>query len=156
MQVSTYRYLHLALWGRIYLPCALMTQSKQHISIYWCLGDLSEILKILFSKANCDANLISIFEKKKHAIVHTSSRKSTLFQALAWCCQPASYYANQIWPRSLSPYGATRPQWVNALKIRIDLCKHTVIHTEGLVRYSRSNWPEIDICIAWSRSERQL
>ena len=32
---------------------------------------------------------------------------------MAWCCQATSYYLNQCCPRSLSPDGVTRPQWVN-------------------------------------------
>ena len=39
--------------------------------------------------------------------------KSTLVQVMAWCRQAASHYLNQCWPRSLLPYGVTRPQWVN-------------------------------------------
>ena len=38
--------------------------------------------------------------------------KSTLVQVMAWCRQATSHYLSQCWPRSLSPYGATRPQWV--------------------------------------------
>ena len=38
--------------------------------------------------------------------------KSTLVQVMAWCRQVTSYYLNQYWPRSMSPYGVTRPQWV--------------------------------------------
>ena len=38
--------------------------------------------------------------------------KSTLVQVMAWCCQAASHYLSQCWPRSMSPYGVTRPQWV--------------------------------------------
>ena len=34
---------------------------------------------------------------------------------MAWCRQAASHYLSQCWPRSLSPYGVTRPQWVNLL-----------------------------------------
>ena len=41
--------------------------------------------------------------------------KSTLVQVMAWCHQAASHYLNQCWPRSQTPYGATRPQWVNWL-----------------------------------------
>ena len=37
----------------------------------------------------------------------------TLVQVMAWCCQATSHYLSQFWPRSLSPYGVTRPQWVN-------------------------------------------
>ena len=39
--------------------------------------------------------------------------QSTLVQVMAWCCQTTSHYLNQCWPRFLSPYGVTRPQWVN-------------------------------------------
>ena len=34
--------------------------------------------------------------------------QSTLVQVMVWCRQATSQY----WPRSLSPYGVTRPQWV--------------------------------------------
>ena len=40
--------------------------------------------------------------------------KSTLAQVMAWCHQVTSHYLRQCWPRSLSPYGVTRPQWVNS------------------------------------------
>ena len=39
--------------------------------------------------------------------------QSTLVQVMAWCRQTTSHYLSQCWPRSLSPYGVTRPQWVN-------------------------------------------
>ena len=38
--------------------------------------------------------------------------KSTLVQVMAWCRQEKSHYLSQCWPRSLSPYGVIRPQWV--------------------------------------------
>ena len=38
--------------------------------------------------------------------------KSTLVQVLAWCHQATCHYLSQCWPRYLSPYGVTRPQWV--------------------------------------------
>ena len=41
--------------------------------------------------------------------------QSTLVQVMAWCRQATSHYLNQCWPRSLSPYGVTRPQWVKAM-----------------------------------------
>ena len=46
-----------------------------------------------------------------------SDDKSTLVQVMAWCRQAASHYLSQCCPRSLSPYGVTRPQWVN-------ICSH--------------------------------
>ena len=42
-----------------------------------------------------------------------NDEKSTLVQVMAWCHQATSHYLSQCWPRSLSPYGVTRPQWVN-------------------------------------------
>ena len=33
---------------------------------------------------------------------------------MPWCCQATSHYLSQCWPSSLSPYGVTRPQWLNA------------------------------------------
>ena len=35
--------------------------------------------------------------------------QSTLVQVMAWCRQAASHCMNQCWPRSLPPYGVTRP-----------------------------------------------
>ena len=54
-----------------------------------------------------------------------SDDKSTLVQVMAWCRQAASHYLSQCCPRSLSPYGVTRPQWVNASLIE-KFCKHAV------------------------------
>ena len=31
---------------------------------------------------------------------------------MAWCHQAPSHYMSQCWPRSMSPYGANRPQWI--------------------------------------------
>ena len=39
--------------------------------------------------------------------------KSTLVQVMAWCRKATSHYLSQCWPRSLSPYGVDRTQWVN-------------------------------------------
>ena len=39
--------------------------------------------------------------------------KSTLVQVMAWCRQAPSHYLSQCWPRSISPNGVTRPQWIN-------------------------------------------
>ena len=50
--------------------------------------------------------------------------QSTLVQVMAWCRQATSHYLSQCGPRSLSPYGVTRPQWVNASSAaNIGLCQ---------------------------------
>ena len=48
--------------------------------------------------------------------------KSTLVQVTAWCRQATSHYLSQCWPRSLSPYGVTRPQWVNQSPLVPHIC----------------------------------
>ena len=42
--------------------------------------------------------------------------QSTLVQVMAWCRQATSHYLSQCWPRSPSPYGITRPQWVKTIQ----------------------------------------
>ena len=41
---------------------------------------------------------------------------STLAEVMAWCHHTTSHYMSQCWPRSLSPYGITMPQWVNMIR----------------------------------------
>ena len=47
--------------------------------------------------------------------------RSTLVQVMAWCRQATRHYLSQCWPRSLSPYGVTRAQWVKATRFRESL-----------------------------------
>ena len=44
-----------------------------------------------------------------------TDNKSTLVQVMAWCRQAASHYLGQCGLSFLSPYGITRPQWVNVI-----------------------------------------
>ena len=41
--------------------------------------------------------------------------RSTLVNVMAWCRQAISHYLNQCWPRFMSPYGVTKPQWVKVM-----------------------------------------
>ena len=43
--------------------------------------------------------------------------KSILVQVMAWCRQATSHYLSQCWPRSMSPHGITRSQWVNSFRL---------------------------------------
>ena len=52
--------------------------------------------------------------------------KSTLVQVMAWCCQAASHYLSLCWPRSLSPYGVTRPKWVKSVVCNFMLYLHII------------------------------
>ena len=47
--------------------------------------------------------------------------QSTLVQVMARCRQATSHYLSQCWPRFLSPYGVTRPQWVNTLNKMVSI-----------------------------------
>ena len=63
---------------------------------------------------------IGIFTSSKDNILRWMPRdltddKSTLVQVMAWCRQATSHYLSQCWPSSMSPYGITRPQWVNCV-----------------------------------------
>ena len=44
---------------------------------------------------------------------YLTDEESTLVQVMAWCHQAPSHYLIRCWPSSMSPYGITRPQWVN-------------------------------------------
>ena len=62
--------------------------------------------------------LIGIFTSSKDNALRWMPRdltddKSTLVQVMAWCRQATSHYLSQCWPSYMSPYGVTRPQWVN-------------------------------------------
>ena len=57
--------------------------------------------------------------------------KSTLVQVMAWCRQATSHYLSQCWHRFTSPYGITRPQWVNIIiKIKESITKLCVYFQE--------------------------
>ena len=58
--------------------------------------------------------------------------QSTLVWVMAWCHQATSHCLGQCWPRSLSPYGVTRPQWVKS--------SHC---------YSFENWAPVDEIYGW-------
>ena len=81
---------------------------------HWPLGNLNEILDMLFSNGflvisgwgiSCEIALIWM-------LLDLTDDQSTLVQIIAWCCQATSHYLSQCLP--LSPYAVTRPQWVKA------------------------------------------
>ena len=58
-----------------------------------------------------------------------SYNKSTLVQVKAWCHQATSHYLNQCWPRSVSPYGVTGPQWVKERPLWLSLACFQLVWT---------------------------
>ena len=43
--------------------------------------------------------------------------KSTLVVIMAWCHQATSHLLSHCWPKSISPYGIIRPQWVKRIRV---------------------------------------
>ena len=61
--------------------------------------------------------------------------KSTLVQVMAWSRQATSHYLDQCWPRSPTPYGVTRPQWV---KLNQTLYKNISVLSYRHLHYRKS------------------
>ena len=58
--------------------------------------------------------------------------KSILVQVMAWCRQATSHYLSQCWPRSMSPNGITRPQWILKIYQPASYYSKTLIHHKAL------------------------
>ena len=87
-----------------------------------------------------------------------SDDKSTLVQVMAWCRQAPSHYLSQWCPKSLSPYGVTRPQWVNKRGLNVlnawGLKKCRYFHTTCWNIDYGINYLEFIINLDWNRVER--
>ena len=100
---------------------------------HWPLGDLNAIFKnVIFNLAL----LISIFKSSYDNVLRwmpqeLTDDKSTLVQVMAWCCQATSLYLNKCWSRSPTPYGVTRPEWVNVGNTTMEL-RHPCLWTSNL------------------------
>ena len=66
---------------------------------------IEHMLRITFMSTSCEIGLMWVPQ-------NTLDDKSALGHVMAWCCQAPSHYLSQSWPRSVSPYGLTQPQWV--------------------------------------------
>ena len=88
---------------------------------HWPLSDLDAILKMQFSILFYWLFFFFFFffsrssndNAPKWMPWDLTDDKSILVQVMAWCGQATSHYLSQCWPSSTSPYGITRPQWVN-------------------------------------------
>ena len=71
--------------------------------------------------------------------------QSTLVQVMAWCRQATSHYLSQCWPRSLSPYGITRPLWVNMSSNHgsLDKVKATSGHIVANKSHTECEWKQV-------------
>ena len=71
--------------------------------------------------------------------------KSTLVQVITWCHQATSHYLIQCWPRSMSPYGIFRPQWVK-FPVHVLTCSHAPCGRPGHILCSSREHPEDHMC----------
>ena len=91
--------------------------SHSHPLTHWPLGDFNLILeswffKLILVNGGWDISYEIALRRMPQDL---TDDKSTLVQVMAWCRQATSHYLGQCWPRSMSPFGVTRPQWVNIL-----------------------------------------
>ena len=79
-------------------------------STHWSLGELGVISGMQFSTLFfilvCSDFFDNVFSWMPW---YLTDDKSVLVQLMAWCRQATSHYLSQCWPRSMSPYGVTRP-----------------------------------------------
>ena len=90
---------------------------------HWSLEHVAVILSVIFQLNSQIDSLSTCYEiTLKWMSQHLLDNKSTLVQVMAWCRQATSHYLNQFWPRCMSPYGVTRPQWVNSFAPCLQRC----------------------------------
>ena len=105
-------------------PSAELSAKLHHWGTVFYLGML--IIKVIewnlcnsLALGRCGCNLILLIFKliSKFSwefpvtLASGECHKNLLVQVMTWCFQATSHYLSQCWPRSVSPYGATRPQW---------------------------------------------
>ena len=69
---------------------------------------------------------------------------------MAWCCQAASHNHSHCWPRSLSPYGITRPQWVHIFCLNQITSKDLFTSCWWMMSYLTHWGWKMNICISKS------
>ena len=88
---------------------------------HWPLGNGVIIFKSVVSKHTLQIKFMSNCEIAPKWMAWNSIDKSTLALVMAWCPQAISHYLSQYWPRSLSPCGITRTEWVKCVIVKLIL-----------------------------------
>ena len=90
---------------------------------HWPMGEVDITLKVYLSNSFFRFDILSNSnEMALWRMPHNpTDGKSTLVQVMAWCRQATSHYPSWCWPRSLSPYGINKPQWVNSSELAMEL-----------------------------------
>ena len=96
-------------------------------SLQWCLQNLVMLDRIIaalyywfhkwFFKLNLQIDVLGTSCEIGHRwMPQNHIYKSALIQVMAWCHQTTSHYLSQCWPRFMSSYGVTRPQWFKIMR----------------------------------------
>ena len=124
--------------------CSLMLLNKNHVfNQYSVIGfwrgsfnslapeGCSNDLKHVISTHMLWINFMGTFYETVHKWMsqNTFDEKSTSIQVISLCRQTTSHYMSQCWLRSVSPYGATRSQWVKWIALRCNYLENF----EGIV-----------------------
>ena len=83
---------------------AQMASNAENVSIWWRHHVFKLILRIDIFGSSYEVGSTLLTE-------NLTDDKSTLIQVKAWCHQATSHYPSHCSPKSMSPYGFTRPQW---------------------------------------------
>ena len=113
--------------GHRWSPCSVtLTHTGMSHLTHWPLGNLDAIVKLQFSISFYW--LVFSHRIRRWMPWDLTDDKSALVHVMVWCRQATSHYLRQCWPRSLSPYGVTRPQWVKPMH-------HWLSHYSALSHY---------------------
>ena len=106
-------FLVIAVEHHIALGCFPCWPFCAETLTHWSLGDLDAILKLQFSI------LVYWLVSSHHPRIMPwdECQGTTPMISQHWCPQATSHYLSQCWPSSMSPYGVTRPKWVNVTEL---------------------------------------
>ena len=68
--------------------------------------------RILNKISICLMNWVMMMGLCEPLVQYRADSRSTMVQVMVWCRKATSHYLRQCWPRYMSTYGITRPQWV--------------------------------------------
>ena len=116
----------ISLWGMISRLNTPLLPANIWLLIAYTYSKALYLNSLAPGRSECDSKnvifnlvlLISIFRSCHDNALqwmpkNLTDDKSTLIQVMAWCRQATSHYLSQCWLSFLSPYGVTRPQWIN-------------------------------------------
>ena len=119
---------NVSIWWRHHEDMSHQRSWPTLVPVVHCPLRLLSINSLAPGRYQCDSKndqsvfnlalLIAIFKSSYDNVLRwmpqdLTDYKSTLVQVMAWCRQATNHYLNQCWPRSPTPYGVTRPHWVN-------------------------------------------